>query len=195
VLEATGSFLLLLNDDVEILTPDWIERMLAHFEKDHVGVVGVKLLYPDDRIQHAGVVQNNGSPDHVRRGFSRFDQGYFLSTCGVRNFAAVTGACMMVRRDTYRLVSGYTEQLPVSYNDIDFCHKVRAMGLSIVYTPDSELIHFESQSSPRASVEPKEWAYYNERWAPELTLDPFYNENRLSLAPPTFEPSIKPRVI
>ena len=144
--ESKGDFLLLLNDDIEILTPEWIERMLGHFEKSHVGVVGVKLLYPNGQIQHAGVVHNHGNPDHIRRGFGRYDRGYFLSTCGVRNYAAVTGACMMVRTETYWLVSGYTEDLVMNFNDTDFCQKIRAKGLSIVYTPHVELIHFVSRS-------------------------------------------------
>jgi O-antigen biosynthesis protein len=168
--------------------------MLGHFEKDHVGVVGVKLLYPDGRIQHAGVVHSLGNPDHVRRGVSRYDRGYFLSTCGVRNFAAVTGACMMVRTEVYRSVSGYTEALAVSFNDVDFCQKVRAAGFSIVYTPHVELIHFESQSH-EVWLDPNDWNYYHERWAPELTFDPFYNERNLSLAPPTFDPVSNKRLV
>jgi glycosyltransferase involved in cell wall biosynthesis/tetratricopeptide (TPR) repeat protein len=185
--EAKGEFLLLLNDDIEIITPEWIERMLGHFEKGHVGVVGVKLLYPNGQIQHAGVVHSHGNPDHVRRGFSRYDRGYFFSTCGVRNYAAVTGACMMVRKEIYWSVSGYTEELVVNFNDIDFCQKVRAMGLSIVYTPHVELIHYESQSIKKGFVDQREVKFYHERWAPKLTIDPFYNEQHLSIGPATFE--------
>ena len=186
--------MLLLNDDIEIVTPEWIERMLGHFEKDHVGIVGVKLIYPDDRIQHAGVVHYHGNPDHVRRGVSRYDRGYFLSTCGVRNYAAVTGACMMVRAETYRAVSGYTEKLGVSYNDVDFCQKVRAAGYYVVYTPHAELIHFES-ATREPFLDQDEADYYHRKWAEEVTFDRFYNERNLSIAPATFATVINERLL
>jgi GT2 family glycosyltransferase len=127
---ANGEMLLLLNDDIEIVTPSWIERLLEHFEKPHVGVVGAKLIYPDERTQHVGVVQPFGNPDHVRQRFPRNDAGYFYSTCGVRNYSAVTGACMMTPANIYREVGGYSDELAVSFNDVDFCMKadVRVFG-------------------------------------------------------------------
>jgi GT2 family glycosyltransferase len=192
--EANGEFLLLMNDDMEIITREWIERMLEHFMKEHVGVVGGKLLYPNNTLQHVGVVHYYGNPDHVRRGFGRYDPGYFLSTSGVRNYSAVTGACTMVRSETYRSVAGYTETLPENFNDIDFCQKVRATGLHIVYTPHVELIHFESQSrEPR--LLPGELDYYQERWARETVYDPSYNECNLTVAPPTFVPVVNKRLL
>ncbi|KAF0137734.1 MAG: hypothetical protein FD152_268 [Xanthobacteraceae bacterium] len=191
---AAGDILLLLNDDIEILSPDWIERMLEHFEKPHVGVVGPKLLYRDLTTQHVGVVHNSGNPDHVRRLYPRDDEGYFFSTCGVRNFGAVTGACMMTRRSVYESVGGYSEELAISYNDTDYCMKVQKLGLSIVYTPHAELIHFESQSRV-AKLDLDEALWYQETWAKESLHDRFYNERFLSVASPTFEVGVNPRLL
>ena len=186
---ATGDLLLLLNDDIEILTPSWIERMAEHFEKQHVGVVGAKLLYTDETLQHVGVVHNNGSPDHVRRYFARAEAGYFFSTCGVRNYSAVTGACMMVKSRTYRDVGGYSEDFAVSYNDVDFCLKVMAKGLSIVYTPATELSHMESQSRV-PYLDAKERDLFAQKWGNSINPDQFYNERFLTVSPPTFELAI-----
>ena len=183
---ASGEFLLLLNDDIELLTPEWIERMLEQFEKPHVGVVGCKLLYPDLTTQHVGVVFNYNNPDHVRRLRSRSEHGYFFSTAGVRNYLAVTGACMMTRADVYREVRGYSEALSVSFNDVDYCLKVRQLGLFSVYTGQCELIHLESQTR-QASLNPDELRWFLNRWSKDLTFDPFYNERFLTVARPTFE--------
>jgi glycosyltransferase involved in cell wall biosynthesis len=186
---ATGDLLLLLNDDIEILTPSWIERMAEHFEKPHVGIVGAKLLYTDETLQHVGVVHNNGSPDHVRRYFARDDAGYFFSTCGVRNYSAVTGACMMVKAKTYRNVGGYSEDFAVSYNDVDFCLKVMRKGFSIVYAPAAELVHMESQSRV-PYLDAKERQLFAQQWGTSVNPDRFYNERFLTVSPPTFESAI-----
>lgn len=186
---ASGEFLLLMNDDIEILTPHWIERLLEHFEKPHVGVVGVKLVYPNKDLQHAGVVQPFGNPDHVRRSFARDDAGYFFSTCGVRNFSAVTGAVMMARADIYRAVGGYTDELAVCFNDVDFCMKVGRKGLSVVYTPHAELIHMESISRV-VELDMAELSWFHKRWATELVSDQFYNDRFLTVEPPTFVPCV-----
>ncbi|MEK7994904.1 MAG: glycosyltransferase [Planctomycetota bacterium] len=191
---ASGDFLLLLNDDIEILSTDWIERLLEHFEKPHVGVVGPKLLYRDLTTQHVGVVLNSGNPDHVRRLFPRDDEGYFFSTCGVRNYSAVTGACMMTRRTVYQAVGGYSEELAVSYNDTDFCMKVGELGLSTVYTPYAELIHFESQSRV-AKLDLDEAHWFQQTWAKRSTSDNYYNERFLSVASPTFGVEVNPRLL
>jgi GT2 family glycosyltransferase len=191
---ANGDLLLLLNDDIEILTPSWIERLLEHFEKPHVGVVGAKLLYPNEQTQHVGVVQPFGNPDHVRRRFPRNDAGYFFSTCGVRNYSAVTGACMMTPASIYREVGGYADELPLNFNDVDFCMKVRRKGLSVVYTPSAELIHMESMSRV-APFDMAELAWYHQRWAAELVSDPFYNERFLTVEPPTFVPCVNQRML
>ena len=186
---AIGELLLLMNDDIEILTPSWIERFLEHFEKPHVGVVGAKLLYPNEQIQHVGVVQPFGNPDHVRRSFPRSDAGYFFSTCGVRNYSAVSGACSMTPASIYREVGGYSDGLAVSFNDVDYCMKVRRKGLSAVYAPSVELIHMESVSRV-VSLDMGELAWFHQRWAAELVSDQFYNDRFLTVEPPTFVPCI-----
>lgn len=186
---AKGELLLLMNDDIEILTPSWIERLLEQFEKPHVGVVGVKLVYPNHNTQHVGVVQPFGNPDHVRRGFARNDAGYFYSTCGVRNYTAVTGAVMMVKANVYKEVGGYSEELAVCFNDVDFCMKVGSKGLTVVYTPCAELIHMESLSRV-AELDMSELAWFHQRWATELVKDKYYNDKFLTVEPPTFVPCI-----
>jgi GT2 family glycosyltransferase len=190
---ASGSMYLLLNDDIEPLVDNWIERMLEHFEKPHVGVVGAKLVYPDHTTQHVGVVLNANNADHVRRSVPRDDPGYFFSTCGVRNFHAVTGAVMMTPAARFREVGGYTEALAISFNDVDYCLKLGERGYMAVYAPKAELIHYESQSR-EARLDWSEYAYFHRRWA-ILTKDAFYNEDCLTVAPPTFEVRYNERYI
>lgn len=192
--KASGEFLLLLNDDIEIIDPNWIERMLDQLAKPGVGVVGARLLYPNGLTQHVGVVHNYSNPDHVRRGYAGDEAGYFFSTCGTRNYIAVTGACMMTRTDLFRLVGGYTEMLAVSFNDVDYCLKVRELGFRTVYAPQALLTHMESMSR-EAFADPNELEYYHRRWAKVLTQDSFYNERFLSVNPPTFQPSTKRRML
>jgi GT2 family glycosyltransferase len=190
---ASGELFLLLNDDIEPLADDWIERMMEHFQKPHVGVVGAKLLYPGLTTQHVGVVLNANNPDHVRRSASRDDTGYFFSSCSVRNYHAVTGAVMMTTRERYWEVGGYTEALAVCFNDVDFCLKVGERGYSIVYAPKAELIHFESQSrDPNLNL--SELGYFKRRWASAVS-DAYYNELNLTVAPPTFEVRHNARLI
>jgi GT2 family glycosyltransferase len=191
---ATGDLLLLINDDVEVLTSDWLLRCVDLMDDPEVGVVGPRLLYPDGTIQHAGVVHNYGTPDHVRRGYPRADAGYFFSTCSNRNYLAVTGACMLTRRDLYRRVGGYTEDLAVSFNDIDHCLKATEAGFRVVYAGSVALTHMESKSRI-AYADPGELYYFHTRWSEQVSVDPFYNERYLSIAPPTFVPSTNARML
>jgi hypothetical protein len=190
---ASGELFLLLSDNTEPLSPDWIERLVEHFEKPHVGVVGAKLLHADETTQHVGLVLNNCSPDHVRRSKPRNDCGYFFSTAAVRNFIGVTGACMMTRASNYRDLGGYTEALAAGYNDADFCLKTIERGSTVVYAPKAELIHFESLSRP-SSHEIEEVKYFQKRWA-HLVSDPFYNELELTVSSPTFEVRHNKRIV
>jgi len=169
--------------------------MAEHFEKPHVGVVGAKLLYPDETIQHAGIVHNFGNPDHVRRLYPRADAGYFFSTCGTHNYLAVTGAVMMTLRDIYCKVGGYSEELAVSFNDVDYCLKIQELALTVVYAPQAELIHMESLSCTRTEANIRELSWFATRWAAKLIYDPFYNEQFLTVARPTFELSINKRLL
>lgn len=189
---ASGEMLILLNDDVEPHSPDWIERLLEHFEKPHVGVVGAKLIYSDMTLQHVGIATNHGNPEHVRRMYPADDRGYFFSTLSARNYSAVTGACMMVRADVFQKLDGYTEALAINYNDVDFCFKVSAIGLTTVYAPRAQLIHFESKSREPV-LAPAENQYFQERWASILTSDPYYNEDNLEVLPGSFLVKHNPR--
>ncbi|MEM5422989.1 glycosyltransferase [Paraburkholderia ferrariae] len=183
--ESRGELLLLLNDDIEPLTPDWLERMIEQFEKPWVGVVGAKLLFPGMLIQHAGVVMVKAKPDHLRFKYPRDDFGYFFSTCAVRNFSAVTGAAMMTRASLYKEIGGYTEELPINFNDVDYCLKATRTGYTTVYTPRAELIHYESMSRVR-EVKPFEVSFFEKQWRGFVT-DPYYNEASLKTFPPNYE--------
>lgn len=191
---ATGELLLLMNDDIEPRSPSWISSMAFHFEKAHAGIVGVKLLYPDGCVQHIGVVQNYGDCDHVSRGLGADEFGYFGSASVVRNYSAVTGACVMVRAKTFRDVGGFNESLAISYNDVDFCFKVRALGLSVICDASIELYHFESRSRvPQVNMD--ELTTFYKTWSRDLTADAFYNERMLDLCPPSFSLHTKARML
>jgi GT2 family glycosyltransferase len=189
---ASGDAIVILNDDVQPVAPDWIEQMLAHLEKPHVGAVGAKLLYPKDRtIQHAGIVMCDGLPEHVRRYAPRDDRGYLESSSATRNYLAVTGAVAMVSASNFRSVGGYSEDLPIDYNDVDFSFKLVKRGLSIVYEPRAELMHFESISIVKPP-RPQDAALFSQRWA-SIPTDPFYNQYCFSVHPATFEPAYSRR--
>ena len=192
VAHASGELLLLMNDDMEALSDGWITQLAKEFEKPWVGVVGAKLLFPDETIQHAGVILKRGRPDHVRKHYPREDIGYFGSTAASHNYVAVTGACMMVRADIYRLVGGYDEMLAVSYNDVDFCLKVRELDLTAVYVPSVEITHFESKSRDSKLI-PAEEDYFQKKWTGVLGIDPFYNGELLSIDPPNFTFAVNSR--
>lgn len=186
---ANGELMLLAHDDIEIHTSSWIEQMVAHFEKPHVGVVGAKLHYADGRTQHLGVVHNYGNPDHLRRLFLGDEPGYYFSTCGVHNFMAATGAVIMTSAKIYREVGGYSENLAINFNGIDYCLKVQEKGLGIVSAPTVVLTHMKSQSH-EAKGGIGGVAMYRERWAAKIASDSYYNEQFLTAAPPMFVPHV-----
>lgn len=148
---ANGEYLLLLNNDTEIISANWIESMLSICQRSNVGVVGAKLLYPDNTVQHAGVVMMRGDgpldvggPCHIFAHLDRFDPGYVCRAIVKQDLSAVTGACLMTKRDLYRELGGLDESFAVAYNDIDYCLRVRARGFLVVYNPDALLYHYES---------------------------------------------------
>lgn len=189
VKRCTNEVLILMNDDIKFINKYWIRELYAHLLKKHVGVVGAKLLYPNLSIQHVGVVFNYGNPDHVSRFANINDNGYFNSISSARNYSAVTGAVMMTRKSLYNLVKGYDENLAISFNDVDYCLKIRHLGYHVVYEPKSMLIHLESISR-KPSMNVDELNRFYEKW-PLMNNDPFYNQEMLSVCPPTFEPYIK----
>jgi GT2 family glycosyltransferase len=142
-----GDLLLLLNDDMEVLSADWIERLAMYAQYPDIGAVGARLLWEDGRLQHAGVLfENSGLPGHIYRGFTGHFKGYSNNTYVAQNFLAVTGACMMTPAAAFEEVGGLSTDLPVNYNDMDYCLKLRTEGLRVVYDPDTVLYHFESSS-------------------------------------------------
>ena len=143
--EARGEVLGLVNNDVEVISPGWLEELCGHALRPDIGCVGAMLYYPDNRIQHAGVVLGiRGVAGHEHRFCARGSGGYFDRLRVVREVSAVTGACLFVRRETYRAVGGLdAEAFPVTYNDVDFCMKVRGLGFRNLWTPFAELYHHE----------------------------------------------------
>jgi GT2 family glycosyltransferase len=174
--ESAGEHLLLLNDDMEVVTPDWIERMVMYSGIPEVGAVGGRLLWGDGRLQHVGVRLEQGLPGHPYRGFSGEFKGYGNSVRVAGNCMAVTGACLMTRRDLFEQVGGLPTDLPVNYNDVDYCLKLRRAGKRVVYDPDLVLFHFES-SSRSSEVEQWEKELFLERWLPFSAVDPYANPN------------------
>lgn len=182
VSQAQGDYLLFLNNDTQVITPDWMERMLGNAARRDVGCVGVRLFFPDDTIQHAGVLVTDGIADHFFQNLPRgTNWGYFNLADTQRDLSAVTAACMMARRDVFELVGGFEEQLPIAFNDVDFCLKCREKDLLVVYTPLVELYHFESLSrgldvsSDKRLRSNRERAYLLNRWAEHFSkADPYF---------------------
>jgi GT2 family glycosyltransferase len=198
---ARGEVLLLLNNDVEVINSDWLSELTSQVMRREVGVVGVRLLFPDGRLQHAGIILNPqriGSYAYFQRPSS--DSGYFSQTQIVRNAGAVTGACMAVRTEVYLAMGGLNERdLTIAFNDIDFCLRVRERNLRVVWTPYADLIHHESSSRGLEDTEEKqarfqqELRYMQQRWAELLCDDPFYNPN-LDLTDELFTLAFPPRL-
>ena len=142
-----GDYLVLLNNDTEVISEDWIEAMLEHAQRPEIGVVGAKLLYPNNTIQHAGVIIGlGGAAGHVLVGEHRDGPGHFNYVNLLNNYCAVTAACVMVRREVFEEVEGFNENFAVEYNDVDFCLKVWDIGYKNLYIPHCELYHHESIS-------------------------------------------------
>lgn len=182
---AKGEYLLLLNNDIEIITPDWIQEMLMFCQRSDVGAVGAKLYYPDDTIQHAGVgIGILTLAGHLHRGFDRLHPGYMGRLIYAQDLSAVTAACMMIRRDVWDQVEGFDEVLKVAFNDVDLCMRIRKAGYLIVWTPFAEMYHYESKSRGADSSKQKrkrfedEVNFFQQRWKKELAAgDPYFNPN------------------
>jgi glycosyltransferase involved in cell wall biosynthesis len=175
-LASRGEHLLLLNDDMEIVTPQWLERLVMYSGYPGIGAVGAKLLFGDGRLQHVGVTVRHTSPGHLYRGFPGDYGGYANIVNVAGNYLAVTGACLMTPRDLFEEVGGLSTVFPLSFNDVDYCLKVRTTGHRVVYDPDTVLFHFESSSrSPDVS----EWELQRlkDRWRSATWEDPYVNPN------------------
>ncbi len=181
---ASGEYLVLLNDDTEVRSADWIERMLEHALTPGVGVVGCKLLYPGGEVQHAGVVIAPGGlgPGHINVGFAGDAPGYRGMLDTTHNCSAVTGACMMVSRRLYAQLDGYDESFHSEYSDVDLCLRAIEQGGRVVWTPRAVLIHHERSSLPM-EVNPGDLARFGERWGSRYRSgDPFYHPAFLLLS-------------
>lgn len=195
VSQATGDYVLLLNNDTQVITVNWMEELLMYAQRQDVGAVGGKLYYGDKTIQHAGVVIGLGAhrtAGHVHYRQKRENLGYMGRLCYAQNMTAVTGACLMVKRALYEEAGGLDESFAVSLNDVDFCLKLRRMGYLNVFTPFAELYHFESISrglddkGERAERYNDESARFRKKWEKELAAgDPYFNPN-FSLDKPDF---------
>ncbi len=183
--QSKGEYVLLLNNDIEVITPDWIEQMLMFAQRKDVGAVGAKLYYDDDTIQHAGVIVGlGGVAGHSHKYFARENPGYMARAVIAQNLSACTAACLLIRKDVYNEVGGLDEGYAVAFNDIDFCMKIRKAGYLIVFTPFAEFYHYESKSRGDEDT-PEKRARFNseifrfqERWGTELKKgDPYYNPN------------------
>ncbi|HZU35219.1 MAG TPA: glycosyltransferase family 2 protein [Gemmataceae bacterium] len=173
--QATGEYLVCLDDDTEVLGADWLERLLEYGQRPGVGAVGARLLFPDGRLQHAGVVLLNGHAIHPFAGLPGDHPGYLGNTLRPRNCSAVTSACMLTPTEVFRTVNGFREAFALYYNDIDYCLRVTERGWRVVYTPHATLRHYEAAT--KTTMEPLEMQVFRELWADRLADDPYYNPN------------------
>ncbi|MBY7668175.1 MULTISPECIES: glycosyltransferase [Vibrio] len=181
---AKGEILALVNNDVEVITPDWLAEMVGHAIQPQNGAVGARLWYPDDTLQHGGVILVGGVAGHAHKHLPKGMPGYACRAIVAQNYSAVTAACLVVRKAVFELVGGLNEtDLTVAFNDIDFCLKVQEAGYFNVWTPYAELYHYESKTrgfedTPEKEARfAKEVAYMRNRWGHRLDADPCYNPN------------------
>lgn len=185
VQHAKGDIVGLVNNDIEVIKPDWLTFMVGHASRHDVGCVGAKLLYSDDRVQHAGVVLGyGGGAGHAHKYFPRYHPGYLKRLVATQNYSAVTAACLLVKKSLFNAVGGLNEKdLTVAFNDVDFCLRVRECGVRNVYCAEAELYHHESVSrgldlSPeKAARFKKELDYLQTHWAHYIAHDPAYSPN------------------
>jgi GT2 family glycosyltransferase len=181
--QVDGEIVALVNNDIEVITPDWLTEMVSHAIRPDIGAVGAKLYYPNDTIQHAGVIIGlGGVAGHSHKRYPREWPGYYRRLFLVQNVSAVTGACLVVRRSIYRKVGGLNEEdLPIAFNDVDFCLRLRELDLRNLWTPYAELYHHESVSrGPEDSPEKamrfqREIRFMKDRWGDSLLHDPYYS--------------------
>jgi GT2 family glycosyltransferase len=182
--QSRGEVLCFLNNDIDVISPDWLGEMVSHAVRPEIGAVGAKLYYPNDTIQHAGVVLGIfGVGAHIYRSFPRGFRGHCGRAILSQSLSAVTGACMVIRRNVFEKVGGLDEQMPITYNDVDFCIRVANAGYRVLWTPYAELYHWESASRGDDDSQLKiirteaEAAIMKRRWGDLLKNDPYYSPN------------------
>jgi O-antigen biosynthesis protein len=205
VQNANGEIIGLLNNDLEVITPDWLEEMVSHAVQPEIGAVGAMLYYPNDTIQHAGVILGIGFPSpgvagHAYKNFPRGYRGQSSRALLCQNLSAVTAACLVVRRRVFEDVAGLDEKkLPIAFNDVDFCLRLAESGYRNVWTPYAEVYHYESASRGYENTPEKlerfeiESRYMKQRWQELLVSDPAYNLN-LAIGREPFMLSFPPRI-
>jgi GT2 family glycosyltransferase len=168
---------ILLNDDLEVIAPDWIQALASQAARPGVGAVGGKLLFPDGSLQHAGIALGfHGSAGHVfHRAPERSDYAGFASID--RNYSAVTGAVMAYRKEVFDEVGGFDLRFSTDYNDLDFCLKCIEAGLRVVYTPSAKLYHFHNSSLNRAHDNAEEKEAFLQKWGALVARDPYFNKH------------------
>lgn len=182
---AKGEYIVLLNNDIKVITPNWIEEMLSLCQREDVGIVGAKLLYQDNTVQHAGVVIGMGGiAGHVNRTISDKSPGYYSRVKVINNYYAVTAACLMTKRELYKKVQGLDEKFKVAFNDVDYCMKIRQLNKLVIYTPYAKLYHYESKSRGYEDTPEKKKRFdeeielFKNKWNENLEKgDPYFNMN------------------
>jgi glycosyltransferase involved in cell wall biosynthesis len=200
VAQANGLVIGLINNDIEVISPDWLSEMTSHALRPEIGCVGAKLYYSGGTLQHGGVVLGvGGVAGHSHKHFQGSGNGYFSRLKLISNFSAVTGACLLVRKEIFDIADGLDEiNLKVAFNDVDFCLKVRELGFRNLWTPYAELYHHESISRGHEDTPEKqarfqaEINYMKEKWGAKLLQDPYYNPN-LTLDHEDFSLALPPR--
>ncbi len=183
--QCEGEYILLLNNDIKAISDGWLNAMVEHIQLENVGIVGAKLLYSDDTIQHAGVIIGiQGVAGHSHKFCPDHSVGYFYRPVVIQELSAVTGACLLTKKDLWKKVGGLDEtNLKIAFNDIDYCLKIRSLGYDVVYTPYAKLYHYESKSRGVEDTPEKQKRFYGEskfmieKWKTNRIPDPFYNVN------------------
>ena len=184
VTHSSGDLICLLNNDIKVIDESWLSEMVSIAVRKEVGCVGAKLLYPDGTLQHAGVILGlGGYAAHSHRGSRGDAPGYFCRAQVRQQLSAVTGACLLIKRDIYHEVNGLDETFQVAYNDVDFCLRVQMLGYQNIYTPFATLLHHESKTRGEDN-DPKKIKRFDQekalllsRWAHLINDDPYYNIN------------------
>jgi GT2 family glycosyltransferase len=175
---ASGDHVLLFNDDLEVISPEWLAAMLEYSQEPQIGAVGAKLLYPDGRLQHIGIVLGvAGVAAHAFHQHPGVSPGYAGSALIARNYSAVTAACLMTRRAVFKEVGPFDERFPTDFNDVDYCLRLRAAGYRVVFTPWAQLYHHESASFGSRRHDFAALGEMRRRWATVIDRDPYYNPN------------------
>jgi GT2 family glycosyltransferase len=199
--KANGSIIGLINDDIEVINQEWLSEMVSLSVMKDVGAVGAKLIYPNGRVQHAGIVLGvSGIANHFNYGMRRSNTGYFGRNVLASSVSAVTGACLVVRKSGFEEIGGLNEtDLPVAFNDVDFCLRLKKNGYRNVWTPHAELYHHESatrgadQTPENLERFQREIDYMRANWGDEIDRDAFYNENCSTNITECFQLAFPPR--